>query len=186
MKGSLRRGFTLLEVIIAATILTIVLGVVITLLITTGNFFNTASLDTDVQGRAQKAMETVTKELSGVYRNTIKFNTTTNVNYATLTYKVTVGWDTAGNVPDYGSPVQWRTIVWHKDPAKRKLTFALTGAVPIEVTRDVLFFDFKNVNTANDTKQVIYLTLSKSFQAPNLEWRTHAMKQDIYLLNEPN
>lgn len=175
-----RSGFTILEVLIAATIFTIIAGTVITLLISTTNFFDVASIDADLANRAEVIMERLTSELNGIYRD--QLSVTNSASQLEVSYTAVVSWDTINNIPNYGSPPALRKFIW--DKTAETLSFTTTGGTPEVIARGVPHFDLQFISNSSFVRYVVFLTLNKEL-TPNQEWITHERREEIYLLPEP-
>lgn len=177
LKNSIK-GFSLLELMIVSVILTIILGTVLFLLITSSNFFDTTTIDVDLANKAKITAEWVTKELNRTYRNAMTI--TDGSNYV-ITYTAVIDFDSNQNKVVYDNAA--RNFTW--DKTARTLSHTAGGSTRV-IANDVAYFNIQFLSNTNDTRHLIFLTLSKPLQTSGgvVQTVTQQLREEIYMLKD--
>ncbi len=189
------RGFTLVELMVAMIIVTIIVGAVLIILLASTNFFETASSQVDLLNRAQIALNFVSNEFDAVFQYPDGHTTFDTTNGFYVFYTVTTKWDTASN-----DAIDWETreLFWSQADKILYWTNKKTGESQ-QLMKDVTGFEIKIFNSVTGAeiivppsiwpatpKYVFFLTVSKEIPLPNkIEWKTYVLKEERFLLKKP-
>lgn len=174
----LLRGTTLLEVTIVSLILTVILGTVVMLLLSTSQFYEVASIDTDMFQRGQIAMVELTEELEKVFRDKMEITD----GGTKLTYTPVLGWDTKHHQPQYYTAQ--RTFWWETKDGT--LMYREGTGDPRIVCHDVVKFELSTQDEKAPNKLVVTLQMAKKIYAGKVEWKTQHMRREIYIRKQPD
>ena len=170
------RGITLLELLIAMAILSIVTVMVLTTLVSTTNFFEYTMDESYFLTRGQSALGFIYSELADVYAGDL--HQEVSPTRVVVTYTATVGWNT--DEPAYGAP---RQFVWRSDEG---VLYFVENSSSVPILSNVRGFEIRTRDESTPNEYVIYLTISKPvFYGGEVEWVTRSFVQSRRLLNKP-
>ncbi|RME84540.1 MAG: prepilin-type N-terminal cleavage/methylation domain-containing protein [Planctomycetota bacterium] len=177
-----RDGFTLVELLIAMTIFSIITGVVVMLLFTTTNFYDVSSVDAKLNLISETALNQITSELTKVYRDQLTFGTV-GTQYI-ISYTVPSQVDGSLNPPKivYDAASFKGRFIW--DPSTEDLVFDSNGTLTTLIGKgNVSGLSVEFITNGTETRHIVFMTLKKPLSDGTISSKVY--RKEFYILPPP-